>query len=114
MKINDIILVKVTGIKDYGFFIEVGRYSGLCHISEVSNDYVDDIHNFVHVGEEVYVLIKDIDKKHMHLMVSIKDINYQVGGSVIHETRKGFLPLKEKLPEWIKEKMDEYNKEKKL
>lgn len=114
MKINDIILAKVTSIKDYGFFIVVGKYSGLCHISEVSNDYVDDIHNFVCEDENIYVLVKKIDKQNLRLTVSIKDINYRIGATAIPETRKGFLPLKEKLPEWIKEKMDEYNNEKKL
>ena len=113
MEVGDIVLVKVTGIADYGFFIEKDGYTGLCHISEVSNNFVEDVSKFVSVGEEIYVLILDIDEVSKHLKVSIKDIyyiNYE-DKNRIKETRKGFLPLKEMLPIWIDEKIREYDKE---
>ena len=114
MKVGDIVLVKVTGIADYGFFIEKDGFTGLCHISEVSNNFVEDISKFVSVGEEIYVLILDIDEVSKHLKVSIKDIYYINYEDInrIKETRKGFLPLKEMLPVWIKEKLQEYENEK--
>ena len=113
MKVGDIVLVKVTGIADYGFFIEKDGYTGLCHISEVSNNFVEDISKFVSVGEEIYVLILDVDEVSKHLKVSIKDIYYinYDDKNRIKETRKGFLPLKEMLPIWIDEKIREYEKE---
>lgn len=113
MKVGDIVLVKVTGIADYGFFIEKDGYTGLCHISEVSNNFVEDISKFVSVGEEIYVLILDVNEVCKHLKVSIKDIYYinYDDKNRIKETRKGFLPLKEMLPIWIDEKIKEYEKE---
>ena len=33
LNVGDIVLAKVTGISDFGFFVSVGEYSGLCHIS---------------------------------------------------------------------------------
>ena len=113
MKVGNIVLVKVTGIADYGFFIEKDGYPGLCHISEVSNNFVEDVSKFVSVGEEIYVLILDIDEVSKHLKVSIKDIYYinYDDKNRIKETRKGFLPLKEMLPIWIDEKIREYEKE---
>ena len=113
MKVGDIVLVKVTGIADYGFFIEKDGFTGLCHISEVSNNFVEDVSKFVSVGEEIYVLILDVNEVSKHLKVSIKDIyyiNYE-DKNRIKETRKGFLPLKEMLPIWIDEKIREYEKE---
>ena len=109
LNVGDIVLAKVTGISDFGFFVSVGEYSGLCHISEV-----DDIEKFVAVGDEVYVLILDIDDEEKKLKVSIKDIYYLScdDENKIVETRRGFLPLKDMLPVWIKEKMNEYEKEK--
>lgn len=111
MKVGDIVLVKVTGISQYGFFIEKDQFVGLCHISEVSYNFVEDINDFVSVGENVYVLILDVDEKNKQLKVSIKDINYKnyEDKNRIRETRKGFLPLKEMLPVWIDEKVKEYN-----
>ena len=113
MKVGDIVLVKVTGIADYGFFIEKDGFTGLCHISEVSNNFVEDVSKFVSVGEEIYVLILDVNEVSKHLKVSIKDIyyiNYE-DKNRIKETRKGFLPLKEMLPIWIDEKIREYENE---
>lgn len=92
MKVGDIVLVKVTGIVDYGFFIEKDGYTGLCHISEVSNNFVEDVSKFVSVGEEIYVLILDVNEVRKHLRVSIKDIYYinYDDKNRIKETRKDF------------------------
>lgn len=109
-KIGDIVLAKVTNIKEYGFFIKALDYDGLCHISEISNDYVDDINRFVKLDDEIYVEILDIDDEKKELKVSIKDIYYRGKDDDMHiaETRKGFLPLKKQLPIWIEKKMQEY------
>lgn len=114
LNVGDIVLAKVTGISDFGFFISIGEFTGLCHISEISNNFVDDIKKFVLVGDEIYVLILDIDEESKKVKVSIKDIYYlsHDDENRIVETRKGFLPLKEMLPVWIKEKMMEYENEK--
>lgn len=112
LKVGDIVLARVTGIKDYGFFVKVGDYDGLCHLSQISNDFVENVTDFVNVGDDIYVLIVGIDEKNKKLNVSIKDIYYVACANKkdIVETRRGFLPLKEMLPVWIKEKMDEYEK----
>mgnify|MGYP000043018401 FL=1 len=115
LNVGDIVLAKVTGISDFGFFVNIGDFTGLCHISEISNNFVEDIKKFVSVGDEIYVLILDIDDESKKVKVSIKDIYYlsHDDENRIKETRRGFLPLKEMLPIWIKEKMMEYeNKEK--
>lgn len=115
LKVGDIVLARVTGIKDYGFFVKVDGYGGLCHLSEISNDFVENVTDFVNVGDDIYVLIVGIDEKNKKLNVSIKDIYYVACDNKrdIVETRRGFLPLKEMLPVWINEKMDEYEKKNK-
>ena len=42
--------------------------------------------------------------------ISEKNINYKEDENIngIHETRRGFLPLKEHIDDWIKEKLDLY------
>lgn len=111
MKVGDIVLAEVIGIAKYGFFVQVDDYKGLCHISQISNDYVYDINNYVSLGEYIYVLILTIDEVKKQLDISIKDICYVDKEDKIKETRKGFLPLKEMLPVWIDEKIGEYEKE---
>ncbi len=114
-KVDDIIKGQVTGIEKYGIFVNVDPwYDGLIHISEVSFDYVKDIHDYVKIGETIYCQVLDVDEENLQLKLSIKNINYKAdnNNSPIKETRKGFLPLKENLDNWIEEKIQYYNKQK--
>lgn len=72
-KIGKIIKGTVSGIENYGIFVSFDQlYSGMIHISEISNDFVKNIHNIVRVGDTIYVKIIDIDEKMNHLSLSIK------------------------------------------
>ena len=63
VKVGDIVEGKVTDIMNYGVFIKLedGK-SGLVHISEVSKDYVEDIHSVLKSGDTVKVKILSIDE----------------------------------------------------
>lgn len=109
-KVDDIIKCQVTGITEYGFFVKIDEeYNGLCHISEVSNDFVQSIKDFVHPYEIIYAQILEIDEDTKQMRLSIKDIYYKTenDGKIV-ESRKGFSPLKNMLPTWIEEKLKEY------
>ena len=52
LKTGDIVEGKITGITSFGVFADIGNgVSGMVHISEISRDYVSDIHEFVKVGD---------------------------------------------------------------
>ncbi len=52
---------KVTGILKFGAFVDLGNgKSGMVHISEVSNSFVNDINDFLKVGDSVKVKIISI------------------------------------------------------
>lgn len=54
---------KVTGITHFGAFVELpGGSTGLVHISEVADNYVKDINDFVKVGDEVVVKVMNVEK----------------------------------------------------
>lgn len=111
-KVGDIIKGQVTGIENYGIFINIDPwYDGLIHISEISEGFVKNVHDYVKIGETIYCQIIDVDEENLQLKLSIKNINYKanIKNSKIKETRLGFLPLKENLPNWILEKLNEYN-----
>lgn len=63
VKVGDIVEGKVTDIMNYGVFIKLedGK-SGLVHISEVSKDYVEDIHTVLNSGDVVKVKVLSIDE----------------------------------------------------
>lgn len=116
-KVDDIIKCQVTGIEKYGIFVSIDhQYDGLIHISEVSSDFVKDINDFVSIGETIYAQILEVDEDNLQLKLSIKNINYKSDNknSKIKETRKGFLPLKEELDNWINIKLKDYKSNSKL
>ncbi len=53
---------QVTSVKEFGAFVEIlpGR-DGLCHISEFSDEYVDNIHNVCKVGDRFLVKVISVD-----------------------------------------------------
>lgn len=111
-KEGDIIKAQVSGITKYGIFVHVdSSYNGLIHISEVSNDFVGNINDYVEMGEVIYCQVLEVDEIKLQLKLSIKNINYKttIGPDEIEESRLGFLPLKNKLEEWIEDKVKEYD-----
>ncbi len=55
---------RVTSIKDFGAFIEIlpGK-DGLCHISELSDEYVSSVNDVCKVGDRVSVKVIAIDEQ---------------------------------------------------
>lgn len=110
-KINNIVTGYVTGIEKYGVFVNLDSYySGLIHISEISNSFVRNINDYVKVGETIKVKILDIDEESSHVKLSIKGFDYRIDHkncSKIIETKTGFANLRVNLEKWIKKKEKE-------
>lgn len=54
---------KVTGITKFGAFVEIeGNITGMVHISEVSNTFVNDINEVLQKGQAVKVKVIKIDE----------------------------------------------------
>ncbi|MDD6878902.1 MAG: S1 RNA-binding domain-containing protein [bacterium] len=112
MKYEDGKIVKgcVTGIESYGIFMSFDEYyTGLIHISEISNGFVRNINDFVDIGETIKARIIDVDHKNFQLKLTIKDIDYRIASKKkekIHETGTGFYLLGENLKKWISQKSE--------
>ena len=62
VKVGKIYTGKVVSIKDFGAFVEIApETDGLCHVSELSDQYVDRVTDYVNVGDEVKVKVILID-----------------------------------------------------
>ncbi len=74
-KSGEIVEGVVSGITNYGAFIKLPEdKTGLCHISEISNDYVKDIKDYLKEGQEVKVKVLKI-KDDSKIELSIKEVN---------------------------------------
>ncbi len=106
----------VSGIENYGAFVKLDEYySGLIHISEISNGFVRDINDYVNVGDTIYVEILNINEDLSQMKLSIKNIAYKQGSKSkkrkIVETNTGFTTLERKLPQWIEENLKNNKKQ---
>ena len=64
LAVGSVLEGKVTGITKFGAFVSLpdGK-SGMVHISEVANSYVNDIKDFLSDGQQVKVKSINIDKE---------------------------------------------------
>lgn len=69
-KVGDSIAGKVTGVVDFGAFVEFGdNLEGLVHISEIAWQRIDDPKEYVKVGDEVKAQIIAIDNGKISLSI---------------------------------------------
>lgn len=68
----------VTRMMDFGAFVKFSRYAeGLVHVSEVANFRIEKIGDYLSVGMEVPVVIKEIDEKdRINLSIKRADANF--------------------------------------
>lgn len=93
---------KVTGIKNFGAFVQLpGGKTGLVHISEVADQYVEDINEHLSVGEEIEVKVLSVgdDGK---ISLSIKKAK---------EQKPKPKPRKESSPEDFEKKLSSFMKD---
>ena len=108
-QVGQYVIGKVYNVKPYALFMsfEDGA-TGLLHISEISDSFVRDIEKYGSVGDEIKVKILSIDKDNGFLRVSYKQVPPEEAYSshtnqrrLPTVTEEEFLPLKEKLDDWI-------------
>ncbi len=64
LEVGSIVEGTVSGIAKFGAFVELPENKvGLVHISEVANEYVSDVNDFLKVKDKVKVKILTIDDK---------------------------------------------------
>lgn len=73
LKIGDTVKGVVTGVVDYGAFVNVEGIEGLVHISEISWERVNNPSDYLKVGQTIEAKIISIDKDRLSL--SIKQLS---------------------------------------
>jgi small subunit ribosomal protein S1 len=67
LAVGDVVEGVVTGVIDFGAFVNVDGIEGLIHISEISWERVDNPRNYLKVGDKVKAKIVAIDKDRLSL-----------------------------------------------
>ncbi|AGY57354.1 30S ribosomal protein S1 [Gloeobacter kilaueensis] len=79
LEAGQVVIGRVRGIKPYGAFIDIGGVSGLLHISEISHDHIETPHSVFNVGDEVKVMVIDLDAERGRISLSTKQLEETPG-----------------------------------
>ncbi|NOY99805.1 MAG: S1 RNA-binding domain-containing protein [Chloroflexi bacterium] len=75
MKPEMVVKGKVVRMESYGAFVEIGaERPGLIHVSEVAHGYVKDPSEMLKVGEEVEVMILEVNRRKKQIRLSMKAV----------------------------------------
>ena len=75
LKVGDVVNGTVKNVTDFGVFIDLGGADGLLHISEMSWGRVENPRKVFKSGQEVKVLVKDINGSKIALSMKFADQN---------------------------------------
>ena len=108
LKPKDVVKGRVKNITDFGAFIDLGGLDGLLHITDISWGRISHPSEVLAIGEEVEVVILEIDKEKKRVSLGLKQktadpwelvekkfpLNSKVKGTVVNITNYGvFLEL---------------------
>lgn len=95
LAVGEILEGKVTGITKFGAFVALPEgKSGMVHISEVANSYVNDIKDFIKIEDTVRVKVIKIDEQG-RINLSIKRVQEQSA----EQAQPEFRPRPERRPQ---------------
>ena len=70
LQVGSILEGKVTTITKFGAFVALdGGKSGLVHISEIANTFVNDVHEFLQEGQTVKVMVLSAENGKINLSI---------------------------------------------
>ncbi len=100
LKVGDVVEGTITGVIDFGAFVNVDGIEGLIHISEISWERVEDPRKYVKNGDKVNAKIIAIDKERLSLSLKqmsddpwMKDVESIKKGATIEGTITRITPF---------------------
>lgn len=87
LKVGDTVTGVVTGVVDFGAFVNVDGIEGLVHISEISWERVNNPSDYVKVGQTIDAKIISIDKERLSL--SMKQLTQDPWLDEVDKFKKG-------------------------
>lgn len=107
LEVGTIVEGKVTGITNFGAFVELSNgQTGLVHISEVADAYVEDINDYL--KEQEVVKVKIINIRDGKIGLSIKQVNPSPRSQAPRRGRGGF---RNRGPRSFEDKLSRFLKE---
>ena len=72
LNVGDVVKGVVTGIRDFGAFVNIGGADGLIHVSELAWHRVDHPRDILQIGQEIEVFVLNLDRQTNRIALSRK------------------------------------------
>lgn len=100
LKVGDTVKGRITGVLDFGAFVNVDGIEGLIHISEISWERVSNPTDYLKIGDEVDAKIIAIDKDRLSLSLKqlqedpwLKEVDQFKSGDIVEGTVTRITPF---------------------
>ena len=90
LKEGDVRTGRITSIRDFGIFVDIGGADGLVHLSEISWDRTPrSLNEAFHVGQDVEVYVMKIDQEAKKIALSLRRTKPEPWDDVVAGYREG-------------------------
>jgi small subunit ribosomal protein S1 len=72
LKEGNVVKGTVTGLRDFGAFVNIGGADGLIHVSELAWHRVDHPRDILNIGDEIQVYVLNLDRTTNRIALSLK------------------------------------------
>ena len=72
LELGQLVEGKITGIKPFGIFVDLNGVSGLLHIKQVSQKYIESLPTLFQIGQLIKAVIIDLDEGQGRISLSTK------------------------------------------
>ena len=87
LEIGQLIEGKISAIKPYGFFVDLGVISGLLHHSMITDGTIRSLREVFNVGDDIKALITELDPKRGRVGLNTALLEEQVGEILVEKEK---------------------------
>ncbi|XTZ11047.1 MAG: S1 RNA-binding domain-containing protein, partial [cyanobacterium endosymbiont of Rhopalodia yunnanensis] len=103
--VGTLVAGKVARIQPYGIFVDLNGVTGLLHITQISGSRIDSLNTLFKFGQEIQVVVLNIDEYKGHISLSTKVLENYPG-----EILDNFDEVMKKTPERVKQALEKISK----
>jgi len=72
LEVGQLVQGKIASLKPYGAFVSFDGVTGLLHINQISQNYVDSLPNLLKAGQDIKAIIVSLDEQRGRISLSTK------------------------------------------
>lgn len=79
IEVGQLVEGKISGIKPFGLFVDLGGTTGLIHIKQISQNYIESLPNLFRVGQEIKAIVVELDEGKNRISLSTRVLENHPG-----------------------------------